>query len=253
MNYKKLFLPLPALFLILAFNVSNLNAQIIRGQVVEEFSAEPVPGAVVLLMDMDSVATKISTTDGEGHYELKVPKPGIYMVSVQKMDYLRNTSSPFRITKADTANFEIRVISSPQQLDAITVTAKQIFPELEKSDFYKRKDALPGIFLDRYDIYKNGAIRSSELFRQQTGFSLNNDGEIINTNPRFLDNTNCRVTLFIDNLEVTNLEGVTVDLLIPSTDQIVGIEIYKGIVGLPARFRRNARGCGAIVIWTRNS
>src|SRR6185369_11770038 len=60
----------------------------------------------------------------------------------------------------------------------------------------------------------------------------------------------CRSTILLDGLEVHPEDFNSLDSMIP-TDQIEGIEIYRGSTEIPIEYQTRA-GCGLVMIWTRH-
>lgn len=227
----------------------QIQAQLIKGTVIEEFSGEPVPAAVVLVQTLDSSVVKFQTTDGDGMFEIKPPGPDFYIISIRKMDYSPTSSSPIRLKRTDTLNIEMRVLSAPQTLDAITVEGERIFNELDDAKFYDRKRSRNGKFLTREELYKYGPIVPTSFFRTQPNVNVSDDGELVNS--RSTLNNNCKMSVFVDNFEVSMMDGFSVDLLVPNLDDIVGVEIYSGIIGVPNQYKGQNSRCGTVLIWTR--
>lgn len=235
------------LFILFFCTISSIEiarAQTIEGTIKEEYSLEPIPAAIVLLMKEDSTVIQYQTTNGNGYFNIDVKKPGKYIVGVRKMDYSKNFAGPFNLAKKDTLNIEMRVFSTPKTMEAIVVEGERIFEELKKVEFYERQRSTGGYFFTRKELYKYGSIPPSFFFRSQTQTKVNSEGRLLNKRNISRD---CYMTVFVDNMELPDFS--TVDQVISKTDDIIGIEIYSGLAS-PNAFTLRSNGCGTVLIWT---
>lgn len=231
------------LFLILSSLSKEPVAQIINGYILEEFTLDPIPAAVVLLMTPDSTIVQHQTTDGNGYYNIKVRKPGTFLLGITKMDYSQNFAGPFNLSTVDTLKLELRVLSTPVTMEAIVVEGEKIFQKLEDEGFYDRqRRSNSGTFLTREDIYKFGSINASGVLRTINGITVSPDGRFLNER-----NGNCSMSISIDNISISNSWDMPLNVILPSLDDVIGIEVHKG---RPYVNRIRNSDCGVIKIWT---
>jgi len=115
-------------------------------------------------------------------------------------------------------------------------------------DFYaRREDNSFGRYFTRDDIRRSGKHHASELLRQTPGVTLSASrrfGYVV----RF---RGCRDAPMIW-LDGNRLPGAELDDVMNSND-LAAMEVYRSSAGVPAQFLdRSNRGCGTILLWTRN-
>lgn len=98
-----------------------LDAQVIRGRLLDDASAQPIEGATVWLLNEGEVRLVRTLTDAEGrfHFGLEL---GIYLLYAERIGYLPTTSSPFPVEALDTTDVEFRISDQPILIAPIAVS-----------------------------------------------------------------------------------------------------------------------------------
>ena len=113
-----------AAFLLLPLTSAELAAQTVSGTVVEEGSAEPVIGALVILLDEHGTRRTAVLSDDRGAFTMAAPAAGRYQLRVERIG-LRSTTSPW-MDVASGQVAEQRVVASPEavRLAALSASAR---------------------------------------------------------------------------------------------------------------------------------
>ncbi len=81
-----------------------LPAQVVRGQVVADTDSQPIPGALIELLDRYARPVAAALSNGTGFFTIRAPGPGVYSVQVDRIGFERWTSPMFELgTDADRA------------------------------------------------------------------------------------------------------------------------------------------------------
>ena len=112
------------LFLLIGLGPLPAAAQPVPGVVVEEGTAVPVTGAMVLLFDAEGGRVDQALTDAAGRFLLDARRPGLHTITVDRIGYASFTSDPFTpAAGADEMRIEVPV--EPIQLRGIVVSAER--------------------------------------------------------------------------------------------------------------------------------
>ena len=112
------------LLLLICLGPLPAAAQPVPGVVVEEGTAVPVTGAMVLLFDAEGSRVDQALTDAAGRFLLDARRPGLHTITVDRIGYASFTSDPFTpAAGADEMRIEVPV--EPIQLRGIVVSAER--------------------------------------------------------------------------------------------------------------------------------
>lgn len=212
------------------------------GTVRSRQTGERVSGARVIVPSQE----RRTVTGDQGRFRLDSLAPGRHRVRIHYLGYETNprvvelrarhsTSVELWLDRTVLAVEDIRVEVTEPRADPM-------------AGFEQRRDGGFGLFLDRGDIDRRNPSETSDLFRSLAGVSVtaNRFGQARVTMGRF--GGRCSPDVWVDG---TLTAGMPVDFIMPRS--IVGIEVYRGSSEVPAQFNKpTTRGCGTIVIWTRN-
>ncbi len=212
------------------------------GSVRSRETGELVSGARVLMPSQG----RRTVTDEDGRFRLDSLAPGRHRVRVHYLGYETNPRVvELRARHSTSAELWLeRTVLSVEDLE-VEVTEPRVDP---MAGFKRRREAGFGLFLDRGDINERDPAHTSDLFRSLAGVSVtpNRHGTARVTIRRF--GGRCSPTVYVDGVLTS---GVPVDFLMPQS--IVGIEVYRGASEVAPQFNKpTERGCGTILIWTRN-
>lgn len=124
---KRQYLCLLAVGLLLSLDL-QAQSGIIKGQITDALSNEPIPFANVLLLDSD----KGTTTDIDGKYEITGITPGLYDVRASYLGYGEQTEYEIQVTNAKPATVDFALSESSQNLEEVVVKASP-FRKTEES------------------------------------------------------------------------------------------------------------------------
>ena len=103
--------------------VTPLEAQVVRGALVEAMSGRGVSGAFVSLLDEAGVEHQRVMTDALGRWTLEPTSAGRFLVRAVAVGRQSWTSNPFAIDRGDTLQFPIEMPLLPVALPAMVVEA----------------------------------------------------------------------------------------------------------------------------------
>lgn len=136
---KKLLLSWGALFL-LSLNVLAQNSGILKGQIVDSQTAEPMSFASVKIFQNQKLITGNISND-KGDFEFTLPK-GKYTFEIEFVGYRKYTSSEIELNSSILEVAQVKLFSSDKALDELVVQAEKSSMELslDKRVFNVGKD-----------------------------------------------------------------------------------------------------------------
>jgi len=221
---------------------------VVTGRVVDQDSEDPVPGAQVSLVVIDSLSDppEISTVaDLQGAFRFDNVSDGSYWVVTQSIGYPERSDS----VEVPAGAFVDMVVSLPREaieLEEIVVTVGSVL--LARQGFYDRKrQGFRGTFVDRLEIEKKRPAAITDLFQDMRGLTVVWGGiygghVFMNQRSSLMGNLpGCRPQIWLDGIRST-MESLDV----MRVEEVEGIEVYRGAA--PGKF---TDPCGTIAIWTR--
>jgi hypothetical protein len=118
------FVPLLLLFAAILLGAVPAAAQSVRGRVVEPGTGQPVPGAVVMLLDAQGARVTATLTDAQGGFAVQAGAPGTYSLRAERVGYAAASSA---LTLAADQTVEQSLVMEPRQvmLEPLLVTATE--------------------------------------------------------------------------------------------------------------------------------
>lgn len=215
--------------------------------IVADSNLTPVQAAFVSIL-----GTNIRVGTGpNGRFRITKVPVGQYLVIVKRVGF-RPASSVIDVSSTDTVRLAYTLEPAAVELNTVTTTA----PLSKMTEFEKRRRAGVGEFLTAEQIKTQNAVFPTELIRRFKTVSVSPNRskatpEYYALSAREGGNPGmgaCPMTVFLDGMPLPN--PFNLDLL-PSPREIVGIETYAGSATIPPQFNGPDRGCGVILIWTR--
>src|SRR5687768_3653990 len=118
---------------------SALQAQTVRGTVVDSATAQPLASVSVELADSTSQVVARASTDEAGSYMLQAPAPGAYRLRVQRIGY-QPFESPMVLNARGDLTLPLRLAAVPVELAPVRVeAAASVY--LQDHGFYRRKES----------------------------------------------------------------------------------------------------------------
>lgn len=219
--------------------------------VVSDTNLAPLQGAFVTVL-----STKIRVGTGpNGRFRITRVPAGEYLIIVKRVGY-RPTSAVIEVAAGDTARLSYTLENVVTELNPVTVTEKP--SSLRMGEFLARRKLGFGQFMTAEQIQNVNAVFATEIFRRFQGINVSpNRGRQITEyfalsnreggNPQY---GACPYAVVLDDVPLPT--PFNLDLLPPPRD-LGGIEVYSGPGTVPAKYNGFNRGCGVILVWTKES
>ena len=218
----------------------------------EEGTGMPIPGALVMVNGVGSVAV----SDSMGRAHGIVVRTGVRVVQVRRVGYLpQSFTVEFRPGEAVEA--EVDLERAPLELEGLTVTGLMPSRALRGVGFYGRRKLGFGRFVDAEEIYRRKDSNLSTLMRSIPGVNVvycprdkcQDPGYVLlATATNVSINLGCRMKIYLDGMPVKNED---IDQM--SVRALEGVEAYPRNAGIPPEFAGTGSACGVILLWTRAS
>jgi hypothetical protein len=224
-----------------------VQAQIVRGQVIEAAARIAVRGATLELRDERGRAVGRVVSDSLGLFSLTVLNAGTYTLQTTHPSYFAHPADTLRLGPAESVTIEVRLDPAVIPLQPLIVTTRAR-GWLEGFETRRRTGGF-GRFLTRQDIDARQASRSTDLLRGVPGVILTQQRR----GPPLLQMRGtgglCMPAIWIDGLHIPHYAGGTTidDALSPLT--LDGVEIYNSVSSAPIEYRTGS--CGVVLFWTR--
>lgn len=216
---------------------------VLAGRVLLAESGAPAEAARVELVGQGRTAL----TDSLGRFRLEGLAPGGDSVRISRLDRPGRTRA-VRLEAGAVTRIEVALEPRVVEIGGLRVTVEGRRPtELER--LADRIDRGAGQYITHAELEDHEG-RLSFAFRGLLGarvaFVRGGDFRVLLRDERVGRRGYCSPELFVDG---NRQPGVPVDAYDP--DEVAAIEVYTGHL-VPGEFRtRRARGCGAVLIWTR--
>ena len=218
--------------------------------IVSDTNLAPIRGAFVSIL-----SSKIRVGTGpNGRFRITRVPPGPYLVIVKRAGY-HPVSSVVEVPSTDTVRLSYTLTESAITLAPMVATEKEVSARMR--DFESRKRFGLGEFMTREEIEKRNPVFATELFRK---FGTINVGPSHSTSVAEYFALSkreggtvglgaCPMTVYLDQVPLPT--PFNLDLLPPPKD-LAGIEVYAGSATIPPQFNGYNRGCGVILVWTKD-
>jgi hypothetical protein len=219
--------------------------------IVSDTNLVPLQAAFVSVL-----GTKIRVGTGpNGRFRiLKVPA-GQYLVIVKRVGY-RPTSGVIEVQPSDTVRLAYTLEQITTTLDPVLIAEKPL--SVRMGEFVARRRAGTGQYMTQEQIERINAVYPTELFRRFTSINVSPNRarsltEYFALSHREGGNPSlgaCPMQVLLDDVPLPT--PFNLDLL-PSPRDIAGIEVYAGPSTTPPKYNGFNRGCGVILIWTKDN
>lgn len=249
----------------------SVDAQTIRGQVIDESTGQPLESVLLTLVDPDgNDANPGSRSNERGVFTINAPAAGDWRVRAVRIGYGRVTSQPVSLGYGEVVTTRIVMAPANQSVDPVTVTGRRRYSmaELASTVGFELRRAQPsGTFftaeeLARFGFFEDiaragrtptltvsGPLTERVLYMRVQGYScfpwLYLDGSALFVSARGepLEARRDRAISALDHLNSVPM------------DNLYGVEIYRypqrPPVALAGSFADADNGCGWIAVWTR--
>jgi hypothetical protein len=202
------------------------------------------------------VGTKIRVGTGpNGRFRIVDVPAGQYLLVVRRVGY-HPASSTIELAANDTLRLAYTLDPAPAtELAPVIVTAAVESKRMR--DFDSRRKFGVGLFITDSAIDAHHSVYSTELFRSIPQINVSPDNSSAVTQYYALsarEGANpslgaCPMTVLLDQVPLPT--PFNLDLLPPPHD-LAGIEIYPGPSTTPPQFGGFNKGCGVILVWTKD-
>ncbi|MGD2120742.1 MAG: TonB-dependent receptor [Gemmatimonadota bacterium] len=218
------------------------SISVVRGQVFEHESGNPLAGAAVSLAAGPGGTGGIGTrvTNSGGVFLFRDVPSGTYRIIVTLLGY-RDLRDTLQVQGETTLDLSLPMSISPIVLEPLVVVSERR-PLGPLRDFEERRRTRIGTFLDREDIEERNPLLFSDIFRMVPG------ARVVPTGPleqSILLRGGCRPTLWVDGARLMTSEGA--DHFLQTMD-LEAVEVYHSS-SVPVEFGTSS--CGVIVVWTK--
>ncbi len=113
------------IFVILsALAASDLTAQAVRGRLLDASSAEPVAGALIVLLDASGAEVASTVTSARGTYHLRAPGAGVFELRAERIGFQNSLSGEITLLADETVTRELTASSSAIVLPVLAVESE---------------------------------------------------------------------------------------------------------------------------------
>jgi hypothetical protein len=226
----------------LAQPASHRAAGVILG-IVEDSTARPISGADISFAGYQLRAL----TDSLGRFRIVNLPSGKFTMVVRGIGY-RPVVNDIDVREADTLRLTFSLQRTPNELATVLITERTLSTKLR--EFEERRKLGFGQFFTRDDIDKMQAITITDILRRSASIKIRHDNTAASAR-QFPDS--CLMAVYVDLVPLGG--GVKLQDL-PSPNEIAAVEIYPGSATLPVWLPTGpfftTKGCGAILLWTRD-
>jgi len=220
--------------------------------IVSDTGLVPLQGAFVTVFGSN---LRVGTGPNVRFRINKIPA-GQYLLMVKRFGY-RPASAVIQVPETDTLRLSYTLEPvPPEALQAVVVTEKS--PSMKMAQFEQRRRLGVGEFMTADEIKQRNSVFATELMRKfkTVNVSADHSGPIAQYyaisnreggNPQL---GACPMQVYLDQVPLPS--PFNIDLLPPPRD-IAGIEVYAGSSTIPLQFSGFDRGCGVILVWTKDS
>lgn len=228
-----------------------LDAQVVRGTVLDDSTEAVLEGATVALMGPAGTG-RTTVTDSTGRFTLSGRGAGEYALHVERIGYRALRTPPLILDRSDTVDVAIRVAVEAIPLAPLSIVARggpsTVDTRLKKWGYYDRRAQYSTVgtgtahFLDIEYIRRRAPARVTDLFRDLHGVRQVNAG--LRTTA-VQTTRGCRMAVYIDGVKMRRGE---LDEWVP-VSSLAAVEVYPG-APYPLQYAPSPRECGSVVVWT---
>ena len=134
-----------AIFLTLSvLAASDLAAQAVRGRLIDASSAEPVAGALIVMVDASGAEVASTVTSARGTYHLRAPGAGVFELRAERIGFQNSLSGEITLLAGETVTRELTASSSAIVLPVLAVESEsecRVRPEVGEATYVLWEEA----------------------------------------------------------------------------------------------------------------
>ena len=218
--------------------------------IVSDTGLAPIQAAFVSILGTN---LRIGTGPNGRFRITKIPA-GEYLLIVKRVGF-SPVSGVIEVPANDTLRLAYTLERINETLPTVVITEKS--PSSRLTEFEQRRRVGMGEFMTAAEIAERNSVYTTELMRnfKTVNVSPSTTGAITEYfalshreggNPQL---GACPMQVYLDEIPLPT--PFNLDLL-PSPRELAGIEVYSGSATIPPQFNGMNRGCGAILVWTKD-
>jgi hypothetical protein len=240
------------------------SAQSLRGSVRDLVSGEPLPGAVLVLVDSENIVRMTIVSDSVGAFLLTTTASTELRLRVQRVGYAELETAPFSLAASDSLEIVVPLRPEPIALADVTATA----------------DRPRNANFERFEIRRETGFGRSlgpdeiAAIRPQTTvglMSMLDPGARISSSGRGIMfpgvvGGHCTPIVYVDGMQISEQrrvpvpglrgqhslqeDGIVLDRFVPARD-VRAVELYRNPSHAPQEFRwAYMPRCAILLVWT---
>ena len=219
----------------------------IVGVVTDQVSGEPIPEVVV---NAPAVG-RASTTAADGRFVLPDLVPGRHELVFSHLGYQRRAET-IEVQAGHATKVQVDLTVDAIELDPIEVAVDRRDRNLERAGFYQREEDGWGHFVDRGDIENWNPIDLTDALIRFPGVAIVAGARSpMDRRLRFRRGRGvCAPRVYLDGVMLTGRRAFSVDDIV-NPMSVAGVEMYRGVAGIPAQYSGLGTDCGVVLIWLR--
>jgi hypothetical protein len=223
---------------------NRTNVRPISGTVHAAVGGKPISGAQVGIPNGPK-----TRTNAQGEWSLPDAPVGSRMLEVRALGFYPERRHVHVIDGAAPVRFVLSTLKAV--LDTVRISSSRRMFNRAGTGFQERMASGVGTFLTPFDIAKQQAIRTSDIFRVMHDIRVEYDSTGFEAHMMVRGNTEawCNAEIYLDGHHLFGATMGDLDTWVQPRE-IKGIEIYSRTV-TPVEFQQGMGGCGAILIWTK--
>lgn len=229
---------------------SALDAQTIRGRLLEFGSDTPIDVGMVVMVSVTGDSVSATLSDSEGFFEVSAPEGGEYLLEAAALGYKEARVGLFELGEGGEMSVEFRLWPAPLTIGGVVVESLVERPELVRNGFFRRMERGVGTYFSPSDIAESTARQAIELLQGLAGVRMRIDP--VDGERLMVRGTKgyCVPTLLVDGVRTTWAgTSMRLDELVP-LETVLAIEVHRGVSGMPIEFG-SFNQCGVIAFWTK--
>lgn len=203
----------------------ELAAQTIRGKVAVLDIADPIPNAVVFLLGAGDEVFAATVADSSGHFEVRAPKPGTFVLRVHRFGYMPARSDSLTLTVGRTIEVRVNMRPDATVMEGVTIYGSRLTPGQAEFQLRKENHRNLSYLYGREEIDRLHAGTIGDVLRSGVPFHVR-----------------CP-QIYVDGWPTDKFA------LEYPLSWVYGIEVYPFAIRVPKQYRKSAF-CGAILIWS---
>jgi hypothetical protein len=224
-----------------------LQAQSIRGTVVDAATRTPIAGTIIQIRSDRGNQPRQTTADTAGVFLMDLPAGGLYTVSATHIGYVPQRGDTVRIGDAETVGLRIQLDRNVVPLRPVVVTERvSHMPD----GFEQRRSTGFGRFLTRTEIEARHGSQTTDILRGLPGLVLTpqrrgrGQGTVLQ-----MRGTGglCQPAVWIDGIQLSD-GGQSLDQIL-NPNSLEAVEVYNSNAGAPVQYRTGS--CGVVLFWTK--